>query len=114
MPYQGGTGHVNEQWPNYWIEQFAQRGYIAVDYIRKRIWDDEAIPWWYRQNILLFVNKERIGELRISDPEFTHIPPEIYLLSFRRAIAPGIKLSVRFLLRALGRRLSSHHRKQGS
>ena len=111
IPYQGGVGHLNEQWPNYWIDLFDQRGYLPIDYIRKKIWNDTEIPWWYRQNMLLFVKKERIGELKLSDPESTHIPPEVYLLSYRRAISPGIKLSTRLLVRAIARSLRIRHAK---
>lgn len=27
VPHQGGTGHVNEQWPEYWAQLFAARGF---------------------------------------------------------------------------------------
>jgi SAM-dependent methyltransferase len=54
VPGQGGTHHVNEQWPSYWAEKFAKAGYTAYDVIRPRIWSDPRVVWWYRQNILLF------------------------------------------------------------
>ena len=54
-PNQGGTEHVNEQWPEYWASLFKQHGYVVVDCIRRRIWKDQRVQWWYRQNILLFV-----------------------------------------------------------
>src|SRR5262249_48124778 len=40
VPYQGGVGHVNEQWPAYWARLFAARGYAAVDCLRRLIWDN--------------------------------------------------------------------------
>lgn len=52
VPHQGGTGHVNEQWPGYWRERFAARGYVACDFLRIACWDDERIAPWYRQNIV--------------------------------------------------------------
>ncbi|MEX2280930.1 MAG: methyltransferase domain-containing protein [Gemmatimonadota bacterium] len=55
IPGQGGTSHLNEQWPDYWAGEFRARGYEAVDVIRKRIWNDERVKWWYRQNTLLYV-----------------------------------------------------------
>jgi SAM-dependent methyltransferase len=61
IPNQGGTGHVNEQWPDYWAELFAKRGYVPCDVVRQRIWNDERIAWWFRQNLLLFVDRERLG-----------------------------------------------------
>jgi SAM-dependent methyltransferase len=54
IPNQGGQGHVNEQWPDYWIEKFQNNGYLLYDFIRPSIWEDRRIPYWYRQNILLF------------------------------------------------------------
>lgn len=54
-PHQGGTSHVNEQWPDYWAAHFAEHGYIAVDGIRRRVWSDPQVSWWYAQNTLLFV-----------------------------------------------------------
>jgi SAM-dependent methyltransferase len=55
IPFQGGTGHVNEQWTGYWVEKFRQQGYEAVDCIRHRIWHNSQVAPWYCQNALLFV-----------------------------------------------------------
>jgi len=60
IPGQGGVGHVNEQWPAYWAEKFAARGYVALDCLRSRLWHDPAIPFWYRQNLLLIARAERM------------------------------------------------------
>lgn len=56
IPHQGGTGHINEQWPEYWIERFEREGMIAIDCFRPRFWNDEQMAWWYAQNALFFVN----------------------------------------------------------
>ena len=55
VKHQGGTNHVNEQWPSYWIELFKSRGYACIDCIRGAVWDNAAVSWWYRQNTFLFV-----------------------------------------------------------
>lgn len=55
IPHQGGTHHVNEQWPDYWISRFAAMDYKVQDILRPRIWEDQAIEPWYRQNAMLFV-----------------------------------------------------------
>lgn len=55
IPFQGGTGHLNEQFPSWWARRFAERGYVPLDVIRGRVWDDPSVEWWYRQNTLLFV-----------------------------------------------------------
>jgi SAM-dependent methyltransferase len=61
IPNQGGTGHINEQWPSYWARKFADRGYSAYDLLRPAIWNDAEIAWWYRQNVLLFANSKARG-----------------------------------------------------
>lgn len=58
IPHQGGDGHVNEQWPEYWIELFARRGYLVIDSIRDRVWENELVAYYYAQNCFLFVQKE--------------------------------------------------------
>ena len=64
IPFQGGYHHVNEQWQTYWADLFARRGYAVRDWIRPRLWKDETIPVWYRENLLLFVEQSRLAELR--------------------------------------------------
>jgi hypothetical protein len=54
IPGQGGTGHINEQWPDYWEKLFKQNGFVCVDAIRQTIWNNETIEVWYRQNMFVF------------------------------------------------------------
>jgi hypothetical protein len=84
LPGQTGTYHINEQFPEYWAEKFKKIGFEPIDFIRKMIWNNEKVEWWYRQNILLFVRSENIPslppEMRIfyekTDPSFlTRIHP---------------------------------------
>ncbi len=58
LPGQQGRHHINEQLPEYWVTLFRERGYVALDLIRPRIWNDKNIPFWYRQNTLLFVRRD--------------------------------------------------------
>lgn len=53
IPRQGGTGHLNEQWPTYWEPFFNDRGYTMSGALRFEIWDDDRIENWYRQNIMV-------------------------------------------------------------
>jgi len=62
IPNQGGENHINEQWQDYWAEKFQERGYIAFDYIRPKIWNTSQVAYWYRQNILLFVESSYLKE----------------------------------------------------
>jgi SAM-dependent methyltransferase len=54
IPSQGGTHHVNEQWQDEWAALFARHGYLPIDFVRQRVWENEAVEWWYAQNTLLF------------------------------------------------------------
>lgn len=53
IPHQGGTGHVNEQWPAYWAELFNRNGFSVNSDFRFTIWNDDRIENWYRQNLLI-------------------------------------------------------------
>lgn len=57
VPYQAGTNHINEQWPEFWAILFEAENYICLDAIRDRIWYNGDVEWWYRQNALLFVRR---------------------------------------------------------
>lgn len=60
IPFQGGVRHVNEQWPDYWAKYFAELGFIPVDCIRRRVWDDKRVSFFYAQNIFIYVSKKEI------------------------------------------------------
>jgi SAM-dependent methyltransferase len=66
IPGQGGVGHINEQWPSYWATLFAAHGLRPHDVIRPCIWTDEAIPAWYRQNAVLFLDDETAAGLGLT------------------------------------------------
>jgi SAM-dependent methyltransferase len=59
-PYQGGQNHVNEQWPAYWAEQFGRHDFLPVDCLRRRIWANSDVDWWYAQNAFLYVRRDRL------------------------------------------------------
>lgn len=61
IPSQGGTRHINEQWPDYWAGRFAQHGYSAIDCIRPRVWDDPAVAWYYAQNTILYASSSALA-----------------------------------------------------
>lgn len=91
---QGGTNHINEQYPEYWAKKFASHGYVPVDCIRKAIWNNENVEWWYRQNIILFVKKEKLETL----PELKAIADKTDI-DFLTRIHPGL---VSLLLKTQG------------
>ena len=55
-PGQGGKGHINERSLDYWRGLFAERGYLAFDFLRPLIVGDTQVEWWYRYNTLLYVH----------------------------------------------------------
>jgi methyltransferase family protein len=57
IPNQTGEALANEQWPDYWATHFRRHGFIAVDCIRPRIWDEHLVQIKYAQNTLLFVEE---------------------------------------------------------
>lgn len=75
IPGQGGTHHVNEQWPSYWAEKFEKAGYTAYDVVRPRFWTDSRVQYWYRQNTLLF-SRERVFSDAVSRLDLVH--PEMW------------------------------------
>ncbi|MDH4158655.1 MAG: class I SAM-dependent methyltransferase [Actinomycetota bacterium] len=54
-PGQGGVGHINEQWPDYWSARFEAYGRDVSGFLRWRIWDhsDPQVQACYRQNLLV-------------------------------------------------------------
>jgi SAM-dependent methyltransferase len=67
VPFQEGTNHINERWPEYWVRLFRQNGFVVIDCLRRELWEDDDVDWWYRQNSLIFVNEtalDRYPKLR--------------------------------------------------
>lgn len=88
IPDQGGTNHINEQWPPYWIEKFRNRGFIPTDIIRILTWDNRDIESWYRQNMVLFFNEKIFHkyqaklqrcDVSLSDQCYSRVHPDFYL-----------------------------------
>jgi len=81
-PYQGGTDHYNENWLEYWAIIFRKFDYFPIDFIRKQIWNNNDVRFWYRQNLILFVSKEKLSTF-FNDPIFNDtlsvIHPELLL-----------------------------------
>jgi SAM-dependent methyltransferase len=58
VPGQGGYGHLNEQPHSYWIEKFAQRGFLLeaelTSVLRHSFSQSVRTIWWFARNALLF------------------------------------------------------------
>jgi SAM-dependent methyltransferase len=85
IPYQRGTDHVNEQWPDYWAALFREHGYVVLDGIRPFIWSNPAVFGFYRQNVLMFATPELIAARpllqrdreRTVDDQISIVHPEL-------------------------------------
>ena len=74
IPFQGGTDHRNEQWPDYWRRLFGTHEFVPLDCLRPRIWENREVAWWYSQNILLYVNEESLAANAGLRAEAEHLP----------------------------------------
>jgi SAM-dependent methyltransferase len=80
IPGQEGTYHINEQLPEYWAGLFKQHGYVPVDFIRPQVWGkDDAVAWWYQQNVLIYIKEERLKEFPALTDAYVHTDPS-YLM----------------------------------
>jgi SAM-dependent methyltransferase len=92
IPHQHGPHHVNKQWPDYWVNLFNERGYVPVDCIRKEIWDNDNVAFWYTQNILFFVKKDYLKNNSKLRKEFEQtkgkflalVHPKMYLIKVQK------------------------------
>jgi SAM-dependent methyltransferase len=95
IPHQGGTGHVNEQWPDYWAHLFSRAGFTVYDWVRPRIWGNDRVAWWYAQNTLLFVRAgisaqwvKRLPQPTPIGPILRLVQPRQHLVTVARGMQP--------------------------
>lgn len=72
IPLQGGSRHINEQWPAYWAELFAKHDYVPSDCVRFKIWHDDTISFFYRQNIIIYVDKNKLASYPLLQKEIAN------------------------------------------
>jgi SAM-dependent methyltransferase len=87
IPGQGGNHHINEQWPDKWAKLFREHDYVPVDFIRKRIWQSDAVEFWYVQNTLLFARLDVVESSRSLKAEFEGTNPNQLSLVHPRQFA---------------------------
>jgi SAM-dependent methyltransferase len=111
IPGQGGVGHVNEHWPEYWHDLFAKHDFVMLDPFRARIRADRRVSFWVRQNLFLFVRNVAITAYPAMRPveksdlascEWVHVG--VYEKWFKEATRTrGVKESLREVGPAIGR-----------
>ena len=63
IPGQGGAGHINERWGQYWIEKFKSQGFQVYDIFKPAILADPEIFWWFKQNLMLLAREGLVDAL---------------------------------------------------
>jgi SAM-dependent methyltransferase len=61
-PGQGGTDHVNEQPPSYWISRLEQHGLFhdaTLSAAWREEWEKAGVQWWFWRNIMVFRRKKK-------------------------------------------------------
>jgi len=111
IPYQGGFRHINEQWQSYWAALFEARGFLNYDLFRSQIWNDENIHFWYKQNIILYINKNKVDTINkvlsyIKEKSVQRLPLDIVHPELYEAMASYKKIAFRPLAREFPTQLS--------
>ena len=92
IPGQGGTGHLNEQFPDYWAVRFLEHGYRPIDFVRRALWTDRSVQVWLRQNVIPFASPRFLVEhawaREIADGSgpLSIVHPELYDAYRRRGV----------------------------
>ncbi|MBA2678174.1 MAG: methyltransferase domain-containing protein [Ktedonobacteraceae bacterium] len=101
IPLQGGTQHLNEQWPDYWSRLFKIHNYLTIDCVRGRIWGNEQVEWFYAQNMLLFVHEDRLrGDAALCRHHDQTKLQQLALVHPKRFVQPfrcGVRAALRLL-----------------
>jgi len=111
IPRQGGNHHVNEQWPKFWAQLFAEKGYILEWDPRLSIWNNLNIAACYRQNLLIFEkssDRETIIPLSLVHPEAWELAMKyrktpIWLKAFHLLPRSFLRFGKKFLHRIVGK-----------
>lgn len=94
IPFQGGTNHINEQWPDYWSDLFLKHEYVVLDFVRGQIWNNEKVSGCYRQNILLYATREKAKQIKPCNTNFplSIVLPGSYTTKIDTLNKRGIKI----------------------
>jgi hypothetical protein len=96
IPYQGGVGHCNENWVEYWNVIFRERGFSCLDLFRPALWHRPDVHFYYRQNTLLFVKDSAFDVFAGKGLSPTRTPlslvhPEMLIQAVNRSVPPQQK-----------------------
>lgn len=118
IPGQLGTSHISLHPQSRWANLFAAHGYEVFDVVRPQVWDCRDVEVWYRQNVLLYVNRSRVdlcararAVVVARKGVLDAVHPELAAFWERRAtrevsLAQSFRLVGRAVRRAFGRRIA--------
>ena len=111
IPGQAGTRHINLRWQSEWQALFRERGYRAFDLMRPAFWNDASVPWYYRQNMLVYARQSRrdlcepLEAAAGAEPAVVDlVHPELHLRLVRKQ--GSVRKLLKLLVRRLGERLT--------
>jgi len=112
LPGQGGTDHINEQYLSYWVRLFAANGYVLLDAIRGKIWQEHQCDWVYRQNAVLFAERTHpiAGRLQFTTG-VDYVHPFLLEWATEKVNRPTVSYLLRSLPASIGRSLSTRWRR---
>ncbi len=76
IPGQGGTNHVNLQYPDYWATKFAKHGFYMEWDPRELLDGKRGVAPWYQQNCVLYRKSTEDSKLVIFPRTIFH--PDIF------------------------------------
>lgn len=77
LPRQGGVGHVNEQWPDYWAELFREHDYLPIDCVGWQFWNDPDVAYFYAQNMFLVIRASALPQTPALHNWVEHHPDRV-------------------------------------
>jgi hypothetical protein len=88
VPGQGGHGHVNEQWPSYWVQRFQAHRFSCSGAMRWMLWNRADVEYWYRQNVLFATRQPELYP-ELFDTPLAEPWDVVHPDTLERAIASG-------------------------
>jgi SAM-dependent methyltransferase len=99
IPFQKGVCHVNENWPEYWARIFRSFGYVPVDCIRRKVWYDDDVAFWYKQNTFAYVKEPEVEryfpgyDAAMETPVLSAVHPYLFCNLLGRVLGEAGRLS---------------------
>lgn len=95
---QGGKGHKNEQWQEYWVNIFLKKGYELYDPFRAKFRSDEKVLPWFQQNVLLFLKAGHKLENKLAKFKVPSSSANMILPTYHKKILNRLRKRHKLLL----------------